>query len=211
VAVEILAPSPTGLARLVEFLRAGQVVGFPTDTVYGLAALASDERAVRHVFEIKGRLPSQPLILMVPEVAQVNGLAEVGERERAYMDRWWPGPLTLVLRAKPQLGPHLVHGERRTIGIRIPDHPDALALLRDARAPLATTSANRTGEPEAMTSEEAARLGDLAAVLDGGPAPGGVPSTLLDLSGSEPRILREGPIPAESLLGPALEETFGGP
>jgi L-threonylcarbamoyladenylate synthase len=193
----------------VEFLRSGQVLGFPTDTVYGLAALASDERAVRHVFEIKGRPLSQPLILMVPAVAQVNSLAEVGERERAYMDRWWPGPLTLVLRAKPQLGPHLVQGEPPTIGIRIPDHPAALRLLRAARAPLATTSANRSGEREAMTPEEAARLGGLAAVLDGGRAPGGVPSTLLDLSGSEARILREGPIPAESLLGAALEETFG--
>jgi L-threonylcarbamoyladenylate synthase len=208
VAVEILAPSPTGLARLVEFLRSGQVVGFPTDTVYGLAALASDERAVRHVFEIKGRPLSQPLILMVPEVAQVGGLAEVGERERAYMDRWWPGPLTLVLRAKPQLGPHLVQGEPRTVGVRIPDHAAALALLRAARAPLATTSANRSGKREAMTAEDAARLGGPAAVLDGGRAPGGVPSTLLDLSGSEPRILREGPIPAASLLRAALDETW---
>jgi L-threonylcarbamoyladenylate synthase len=176
------------------------VVGFPTDTVYGLAALASDVGAVRRVFEIKRRPLSQPLILMVAEVAQVADLAEVGERDRAYMDRWWPGPLTLVLRAKPQLGPHLVHGDPCTVGIRIPDHPDARALLRAAGAPLATTSANRSGEPEAMTAVEAARLGGLAAVLDGGRAPGGVPSTLLDLSGSEPRILREGPIPAESLL-----------
>jgi L-threonylcarbamoyladenylate synthase len=201
VAVEILPPDPPGLARLVEFLRAGLVVGFPTDTVYGLAALASDERAVRRVFEIKGRPPSQPLILMVPEVAQVAGLAEVGERERAYMGRWWPGPLTLVLRAKPHLAPHLASGEPRTVGVRIPDHPDALALLRAAAAPLATTSANETGKPEAMTPVEAACLEGLAAVLDGGRTPGGVPSTLLDLSGSEPRILREGPIPTENLLG----------
>jgi L-threonylcarbamoyladenylate synthase len=200
VAVEILPADPPGLARLVELLRAGGVVAFPTDTVYGLAALASDEGGLRHVFEIKGRPLSQPLVLMVPEVAQVDDLAEVGERERAYMDRWWPGPLTLVLRARPHLRPPLVAGERRTVGVRIPDHADALALLRAVGAPLATTSANRSGLPEAMTPVEAASLGGLAAVLDGGRAPGGVPSTLFDLSGSEPRMLREGPIPAESLL-----------
>ena len=200
-ALEILPADPLGLARLVELLRAGSVVGFPTDTVYGLAALASHERAVRRVFEVKGRLLSQPLILMVAEIAQVPGLAEVGERERAYMARWWPGPLTLVLPAKPHLRPPLVSGEPRTVGVRIPDHPDALALLRAVGAPLATTSANRSGLPEAMTPVEAAWLGGVAAVLDGGRAPGGVPSTLLDLSGSEPRILREGPIPAGTLLG----------
>jgi L-threonylcarbamoyladenylate synthase len=198
--VAIVAPGPAGLARLVVSLRQGRVVGFPTDTVYGLAALASDERAVRRVFEIKGRPLAQPLILMVPEVAQVQDLAEVGERERAYMDRWWPGPLTLVLRARPHLRPPLVPADRRTVGVRIPDHADALALLREVGAPLATTSANQSGLPEAMTASEAARLGGLTAVLDGGRAPGGVPSTLLDLSGPEPRILREGPIPAKQLL-----------
>jgi L-threonylcarbamoyladenylate synthase len=200
VAVEIVAPDPAGLARLVVFLREGRVVGFPTDTVYGLAALASDERAVRRVFEIKRRPLAQPLILMVPEVAHVQDLAEVGQRERAYMDTWWPGPLTLVLRAKPHLRPPLVAGEPRTVGVRIPDHADALALLRAVGAPLATTSANRSGMPEAMTPEEAAWLGGLTAVMDGGRARGGVPSTLLDLGGPQPRILREGPIPAESLL-----------
>jgi L-threonylcarbamoyladenylate synthase len=203
-ALVILSPDPPGLARLVECLHAGEVVGFPTDTVYGLAALASDERAVRRVFEIKGRPLSQPLILMVPEAALVPELAEVGERERAYMDRWWPGPLTLVLRAKPHLVAPLVSGEPPTVGVRIPDHPDALALLRAAGAPLATTSANRSGQPEALTAAEAAWPGGPAAVLDGGRAPGGVPSTLLDLSGPEPRILREGPIPADDLLAPTL-------
>jgi L-threonylcarbamoyladenylate synthase len=200
VAVEILAADPPGLDRLVGFLRGGRVVGFPTDTVYGLAVLASDAGAVRRVFEIKRRPLSLPLILMVAEVAQVPELAEVGERDRAYMDRWWPGPLTLVLRAMRHLGPPLIKEEPATVGVRIPDHPYALALLRAVGAPLATTSANRSGEPEAMTPVEVARLGGLAAVLDGGRAPGGVPSTLLDLSGAEPRILREGPIPAEALL-----------
>jgi L-threonylcarbamoyladenylate synthase len=186
----------------VELLRTGHVVAFPTDTVYGLAVLASDERAVRRVFEIKGRALSQPLILMVPEAAQVPDLAEVGERERAYMDRWWPGPLTLVMRAKPHLGPPLTAGKPPTVGVRIPDHPAALALLRAVGVPLATTSANRSGLSAAMTPEEAARLGGLAAVLDGGRAPGGVPSTLLDLTGPEPRIVREGAVTRQDLEVP---------
>jgi L-threonylcarbamoyladenylate synthase len=201
VAVKVLLPDPASIVRLVGFLREGRVVAFPTDTVYGLAALASHAGAVRRVFEIKGRALSQPLILMVPEVVQVSDLAEVGERERAYMDRWWPGPLTLVMRAKPHLGPPLTGSDPPSVGVRIPDHPAALALLRAVGAPLATTSANRSGLPDAMTPLEAARLGGLAAVLDGGRARGGVPSTLLDLSGLEPRILREGSIPAEELQG----------
>ena len=199
-ALETLAPDGDGLARMVELLHDGRVVGFPTDTVYGLAALASDARAVHRVFEIKGRSPSQPLVLMVAEAGLVEELAEVGERERAYMDRWWPGPLTLVLRARPHLRPPLVAGEPGTVGVRIPAHAHALALLRAVGAPLATTSANRSGEPEAMTPVEAACLGGLAAVLDGGRAPGGVPSTLLDLSGSDPRILRIGPIGTAELM-----------
>ena len=197
--IDILPGDLPGLARLVELLSAGGVVGFPTDTVYGLAALASDERAVQRVFDIKGRPLSQPLVLMVPEASLVPELAEVGERERAYMERWWPGPLTLVLRARPHLRPPLVRGEPPTVGVRIPDHPGALALLRAVEAPLATTSANRSGLPEAMTAVTAARVGGLAAVMDGGRAPGGVPSTLLDLSGPEPRVLRPGPIQAREL------------
>jgi len=199
--VEVLPADSAGVRRAVELLSAGLVVGFPTDTVYGLAALAARADAVARIFEAKGRPRSQPLVLMVPELDSVQEVAEVGERERRWMERWWPGPLTLVLRARPGLEPPLVTGVPPTVGVRIPDHPAALALLAAAAAPLATTSANRSGEREAMTAPQAARLVGVAAVLDGGRAPGGVPSTLLDLSGREPRILREGPIPGGALLG----------
>jgi L-threonylcarbamoyladenylate synthase len=199
--VDIVAAGAAGIARVVELLRAGEVVGFPTDTVYGLAALAAHERAVRRVFEIKGRSLSQPLILMVADAAQLEGWARVDERARAYMGRWWPGPLTLVLPARDGIGPPLTSPTRpRTIAARIPDHPVALALLRAAGEPLATTSANRTGEPPALTPLESAWVEGLAAVLDGGRAPGAVPSTLLDVSSEEPRILRAGPVPAEALV-----------
>jgi L-threonylcarbamoyladenylate synthase len=201
--VDILTAA-AGIARAVGLLRAGEVVGFPTDTVYGLAALARHERAVRRVFEIKGRSLSQPLILMVADAAQLEGWADVDDRARAYMRRWWPGPLTLVLRAREGIGPPLTSATQpRTIAARIPDHPVALALLRAAGEPLATTSANRSGEPPALTPLESAWVEGLAAVLDGGRAPGTVPSTLLDVSRGEPRILRAGPVPAEALVSGA--------
>jgi len=175
------------------------VIGFPTDTVYGLAALAGDRLAIRRVFEIKGRPLSQPLVLMVAEPLQVEEWAYVGAPARALMERFWPGPLTLVLPAHGRLRPPLVAGTPRTIGVRIPAHEVALGLLREVGEPLATTSANRSGEPEAMTPLEAAWLSGVAAVLDGGRAPGGIPSPVVDATGPELRVLREGPISAADL------------
>lgn len=199
--MDILTADAGGIARVVDLLRAGEVVGFPTDTVYGLAALARHDRAVRRVFEVKGRPLSQPLILMVADAAQLEGWAHVDERARAYMLRWWPGPLTLVLPARDGVGPPLTSPTRpRTIAARVPDHAVALELLRAVGEALATTSANRSGEPPALTPLETAWVEGLAAVLDGGRAPGAVPSTLLDVSREEPRILRAGPVPAEALV-----------
>jgi L-threonylcarbamoyladenylate synthase len=173
------------LAAAVGALRAGGVVAFPTDTVYGLAVLPGGESQVHAV---KGRPAELPLILMVAEPAQAEAFVTVDRRARRYMERWWPGPLTLVLPA----------GEG-TLGVRIPDHPLALELLRIA-GPLFTTSANRHGEPPAMTAEEASRLPGLAGVLDGGRAPGGQPSTVIALvPGQEITVIREGAISSHLL------------
>jgi len=199
--VDFLTPDGAGIARATRLLRAGEVIGFPTDTVYGLAALASHERAVRRVFEVKGRSLSQPLILMVAEAGWLEAWAQVDDRAKEYMQAWWPGPLTLVLPAASWVGPPLAGGQsRRTIAARIPDHPVAMALLREAGEALATTSANRSGEPPALTALETAWVEGLRAVLDAGRAPGGVPSTLLDLSGERPLVLRPGPVTADALL-----------
>jgi L-threonylcarbamoyladenylate synthase len=174
------------LTAAVAALRAGGVVAFPTDTVYGLASLPGFEAAV---YAVKGRPEELPLILMAADPAQLEGLVAVDRRARWYMKRWWPGPLTLVLPA----------GEG-TLGVRIPDHPLALDLLR-AAGPLLTTSANRHGEPPALTAEEASRLPGLAGVLDGGRAPGGEPSTVIALlPGREMTVIREGAI-SSHLLG----------
>jgi L-threonylcarbamoyladenylate synthase len=162
------------------------VVAFPTDTVYGLAVMPGGEAKVHSV---KGRPADLPLILMVAEAYQAEAFVIVDRRARWYMERWWPGPLTLVLPAA-----------NGTLGVRVPDHPLALELLR-AVGPLLTTSANRHGEPPAMTAEEASALPGLAGVLDGGRAPGGEPSTVIALlPGQELTVIREGAI-SSHLLG----------
>jgi L-threonylcarbamoyladenylate synthase len=190
--VEELGSDTAGLARAAALLRAGQVIAIPTDTVYGLAALARDAAARARIHEIKGRSLDQPLILMAGEVAQFERWVEVSERARELMDRFWPGPLTLILPARQP-------AERASIGVRIPAHPAALALLTRIGEGLATTSANRSGEAPALTAAGAAALDGVAAVLDGGAAPGGRASTVLDLSGEIPRLVREGPISAADL------------
>ncbi|MBJ7614980.1 MAG: threonylcarbamoyl-AMP synthase [Candidatus Dormibacteraeota bacterium] len=197
---DILPSGEAGIKRALEFLRAGEVIGFPTDTVYGLAALAADQAAVRRIYELKGRSLSQPLVLMLADPDAVGAWAVVDERSRRYMRRWWPGPLTLVLPAAPGLRPPLVAGRPRTLGVRVPAHGPALALLRAADTGLATTSANLSGQQPAQTPLEAAWVRGVAAVIDAGRTPGGVPSTVLDLSGPEPRVLREGAVPAAELL-----------
>jgi L-threonylcarbamoyladenylate synthase len=181
--LDFLSPDDAGVRRAAEILRGGEVIAFPTDTVYGLAAILGDVGAVERIFEIKGRPRDRRLVAMVADRQAAARLAHIDERARLHMERWWPGPLTLVL-------PGAAGG---TVAVRIPNHELALALLRKVGEPLATTSANLSGQPPALTAGEC-RLPGVAAVLDGGSAPGGTPSTLLDLTGVEPRVLREGPI-----------------
>ncbi len=174
------------LTEAVAALQAGEVVAFPTDTVYGLAVRPGGEA---RVYDIKGRPAQLPLILMVAAPEEAAPYVDIDRRARWYMERWWPGPLTLVLPA----------GEG-TLGVRIPDHPLALALLR-AAGPLLTTSANRHGEAPATTAADAAALPGVAGVLDGGVAGGGEPSTVISLQpGHELVVIREGAI-SSHLLG----------
>jgi L-threonylcarbamoyladenylate synthase len=187
----VLKPTRAGLTRAAQLIREGGVVAFPTDTVYGLGAAADDEVARRRIYRIKGRPVGLPLILMVAAESQLEGWVHVDSRVEALIRRWWPGPLTLILHAKGG----------GTLGVRIPQHKVALELLR-AAGPLMTTSANLHGKDPAMTALEAGMLTGVAAVLDGGAAPGGTASTVLDLTGPEPHVLREGAIAAPELLGP---------
>ena len=187
----VLKPTKAGLLRAAKMLRSGGVIAFPTDTVYGLGASADDDLATRRIYQIKGRPTGMPLILMVAAESQLEGLVHVDSRAEAYMRRWWPGPLTLVL--------HAIGGG--TLGVRIPKHDVALELLRHA-GPLMTTSANLHGDDPVTSAPEAEKLAGVMAVLDGGVVSDGPASSVLDLTGSEPHVLREGAIPTAELLGP---------
>ena len=187
----VLKPTRKGYTRAAQLVRGGGVIAFPTDTVYGLGAAADDELAQKRVFAMKNRPVGMPLILMVAARSQLEGWVHIDSRAEAVIERWWPGPLTVILHASGG----------GTLGVRVPNHEVTLDLLR-ASGPLMTTSANLHGDEPAMTAEEAATLPGLAAVIDGGRAPGGTASTVLDLTGPEMHILREGAIPAAEVLGP---------
>jgi L-threonylcarbamoyladenylate synthase len=186
---------PSSVTKAVERLRAGAVIAFPTDTLYAVAALAADTAAVRRLYEVKRRPEGQQMIWLVKDATQVDPVAHISPQAAALMARFWPGPLTLVLPAKePNSEP--------TIAFRAPDHPVALALLSQLDEPVASSSANRAGEPPPTDANQVqARLGDtIDLILDGGPCRIGQPSTILDLTGTAPRILREGAIPAAQLI-----------
>jgi L-threonylcarbamoyladenylate synthase len=201
------APDPAVLAQAAELLKAGQLVAFPTETVYGLGANALDTLAVARVFGAKGRPSFNPLIVHVADEAAARQLvANWPPSASALAQRWWPGPLTLVL-AKAPCVPDLVTAGLPTVALRVPSHPVALALLRVAGVPIAGPSANRSGEVSPTTAAHVARSlgGRVPLILDGGPTPVGIESTVVDLSGPNPVLLRPGMITRDELaeiLGP---------
>ncbi|WP_138467451.1 L-threonylcarbamoyladenylate synthase [Poseidonocella sp. HB161398] len=202
-----LLPDGPGLAAAAAFLRAGDCVAFPTETVYGLGANALDDSAVAGIYAAKGRPSFNPLIVHLAEAADAARYAEVpAAAER--LAPFWPGPLTLVmpLRAGAGIAPRVTAGHD-SIALRLPAHPLARALLKEAGLPLAAPSANPSGRISPTTADHVMEGldGRIAAVLDGGPCPVGVESTILDLTGA-PRLLRAGGVPAE-----ALEEAMGQP
>ena len=189
-----------GVAAAVDVLRRGDLAVIPTDTVYGIAADAFSPTAVRRLLEAKGRGRDLPVPVLVGSWRTLDGLAaSVTPTARALVERFWPGGLTLVVRAAPSLAWDL--GETRgTVAVRMPLHPTAIAVLEQT-GPLAVSSANRSGQPPASDAAEAERqLGSSVAVyLDGGPSGDPVPSTILDLTGERPRVLREGAVDVEQL------------
>ncbi|MCL2830069.1 MAG: L-threonylcarbamoyladenylate synthase [Betaproteobacteria bacterium] len=208
----------TLIARAAALLREGHLVAFPTETVYGLGADASNANALARIFAAKGRPADHPLIVHLPGAAHLEHWArEIPDLAWSLAETFWPGPLTLILRKQPTV-PDLITGGQDTVGLRVPGHPLALALLRafaathencNGRCGIAAPSANRFGRIS-PTSADAVReeLGLLkegeereapAMILDGGFCPVGIESTILDLSGQRPRILRPGHITAEEI------------
>jgi L-threonylcarbamoyladenylate synthase len=196
------------IERAAALLRAGALVAFPTETVYGLGADATDDRAVAAIFEAKGRPHFNPLIIHLLKAEQAAAFAQIDARAARLMQRFWPGPLSLVLRRAPQCRISLLASAGlETLALRVPAHPVARELLRLARVPIAAPSANRSGRVSPTTADHVMSEldGRIAAVLDGGPCSVGIESTVLDLSGLRPTLLRPGGIALEALeaiLGP---------
>lgn len=185
---------PSHIVRAAEQLRLGAVIAFPTDTLYAVGARAGDPAAVQRLYSVKQRPAGQPMVWLVLDREQVEASAIVSEAAGELMRRFWPGPLTLVLPARPSNG--------STIAVRAPDHEVALALLRTLREPIASSSANPAGQQPPVDADQVIRglRKGLDLVLDGGPCRIGQPSTILDLSGPTPRILRQGSIPESDLI-----------
>ncbi len=182
-------------------LRAGEVVGMPTETVYGLAANALDGAAVAKIFLAKGRPQDNPLIVHIADKEQLSTLARmVPESARKLADAFWPGPLTIIL-PKAACIPDEVSAGLDTVGIRLPSHPVARALIREAGVPLAAPSANLSGRPSTTTSGHVMDDlgGKIPAIVEGGPCAVGVESTVVSLAGNVPRLLRPGGVSLEQL------------
>jgi len=195
-----LSADPPGIARAAELLRSGQLVAFPTDTVYGIGCRIGDPGALARVFGAKRRDPEKAVAWLVGSRGDVTDSGfHLDDRGSQLAERFWPGALTLVLPA--------LHG-RATQAFRVPAHDVALALLA-AAGPLAVSSANRSGEPETLDADDVAiafaDTDEPWAILDGGRVPGGVASSVLDLSGSSAHLLREGAVSRaeiEGVIGP---------
>jgi L-threonylcarbamoyladenylate synthase len=216
-AMAVRPATPDAIADAGRFLRQGGLVAFPTETVYGLGADATNDLAVAAIFSAKGRPAFNPLIVHVPNVAVAARLAKIDDRARRLSDRFWPGPLTLVLRQAVDCPiSRLATAGLETVAIRCPAHPVALALIQEARTPIAAPSANRSGHVSPTT---AAHVRDdlggvLDIILDGGPTEIGLESTVLDLSGDTPVLLRAGGVATADLdaaLGRAVQRPFDDP
>ena len=201
-----LTPDDDGLAHAARLLAAGELVAFPTETVYGLGGDARSDRAVAQIYEAKGRPSFNPLIVHLPDLASVEAIAEVGPKARLLARAFWPGPLTLVLPLREGAGiSQLVTAGLSTVALRVPAHPLARRLLQVFGGPLAAPSANPSGRISPTRADHVldGLSGRIAAVLDGGPCAVGLESTIV-LADPEPILLRPGGVPLE-----ALEATLG--
>lgn len=187
-------PQPERIKEAARLIREGRLVAFPTDTVYGLGADASNEEAVERVFEVKGRSKDKPLSILVSSFAEVESLVEEALPQALMLAGcFWPGALTLVFKASRRV-PALLTSDSNKVGIRIPDNKIALALIEAAGTPLTGSSANLSGNPELVDAEEVGKeLGErIELIIDGGKAKLGRPSTVIDISHDRPRVLRWG-------------------
>jgi len=212
VTMSVVQATPEAISRAARALARGDIVAFPTETVYGLGANAVEGRAVARVFAAKERPRFNPLIVHVLGIDEANTYAVVNDTARKLAEAFWPGPLSLVLKKRPGCGiADLVSAGLDTIALRAPAHAVARAMLVEAQVPIAAPSANRSGRVSPTTAAHVeAELGDIPAlILDGGPSPLGLESTVVSLVGPEPILLRLGALPREAietLLGKKLAQ-----
>jgi L-threonylcarbamoyladenylate synthase len=202
----LLVSEPGAIAKTAELLKRGHLVVFPTDTLYGLGAIAFNGEAVIRLYQVKGRPLQKGIPVLLADLADLKKVASsVPAAARSLIDRFWPGPLTLVVPKHPDLP--AVISPNDGVAVRIPNSEVTRALIRAAGGAVATSSANASGRTPACTAAEALAWlgGHVAAVLDDGPCPEGVASTIVDCRGEVPLIVREGPIPAAALK---LSETL---
>ena len=201
-AVDLLRPERAVVARAARVIRAGGVAAVPTDTLYGLAADPFNAAAVKKLFRIKRRPENMPILLLVDSLQRMENLvARTPEGFRSLAARFWPGPLTMILPARPGV-PCAVTAGSGTVAVRLPRSALIRSLVRLARRPLTGTSANLSGRAGGRSADEADRqLGALLdLLLDAGSAKRALPSTIVDLSGRAPRVVRSGAIPAAAIL-----------
>jgi L-threonylcarbamoyladenylate synthase len=190
-------------SRCRDVIRAGGVIVYPTDTVYGLGADPKNHRAVRKLFTIKGRQAGQPILLLIRDANEVQDwAADITPRAKRIIEKFWPGPLTLVFKARPEVMADLTGGTG-TIGLRVPGNALTRQLLASLGTALTGTSANISSRQSPRTAQEASDAigGMVDLVLDGGRTEGGNQSTVVDVSADEPKVIREGAIPSQELFG----------
>ena len=198
------------MAPAADILRRGGLAAVPTETVYGLAANGLDDTAVQKIYEVKNRPETKPISLLVSGMADVERFCRgIPAEAYALAARFWPGPLTMVLLKKKNV-PDIVTAGGGTVGVRCPDHPKTLELIRLAGVPLAAPSANMSGAPSPKNVDDVLRVfdGKIECAVDGGPCAVGIESTIVDMTAHPPRILRQGGLgrtDIESVLGIPLE------
>ena len=204
---QILKATPRGVEKAGRLILQGKVVAFPTETFYGLGADALDGEALQKIFRVKEREEGKPLLLLIADRAWLPGLVkDIPSRAEPLMEKFWPGPLTLVFSASAHLSP-LLTGNTGRIGLRISSHPTAQALVQAVGRAVTATSANVSGEPGASQAGEVFKsLGQkIDAILDGGKTTGGLGSTVVDIAGPSPKIVRQGAI-VQADLAPFLRK-----
>jgi L-threonylcarbamoyladenylate synthase len=202
------------LSKAAEFIRAGGVVAIPTETVYGLAANALDERAVARIFAVKNRPADNPLIVHVSSPSQLSAIAlPLTNTEQTLIKAFWPGPFTLILKAKTDILPHNVTVGLSTVAVRQPNHPIALAFIEACGVPLAAPSANLSGKPSPTSASHVAQdiFDHVDAILDGGTSKHGIESTVVQCVDQVVYVLRPGSITKEQIQGvlPDVQVRFG--